>query len=50
MKVPVKFTRTPGGLRRHAERLGGSSTAVLRELGYAQAQIAELEKRGVTLT
>jgi crotonobetainyl-CoA:carnitine CoA-transferase CaiB-like acyl-CoA transferase len=50
LKVPVKFSKTPGGLQRHAERLGGSSTAVLRELGYAEAQIAEFEKRGVTRT
>jgi crotonobetainyl-CoA:carnitine CoA-transferase CaiB-like acyl-CoA transferase len=50
IKVPVKFTRTPGGLQRHAERLGGSSAAVLSELGYAPEQIADLEKSGVTLT
>jgi crotonobetainyl-CoA:carnitine CoA-transferase CaiB-like acyl-CoA transferase len=50
IKVPVKFTRTPGGLQRHAERLGGSSTAVLSELGYTPEQIADLAQRGVTLT
>jgi crotonobetainyl-CoA:carnitine CoA-transferase CaiB-like acyl-CoA transferase len=50
IKVPVKFTRTPGGLQRHAERLGGSSAAVLSELGYTPEQIADLTKRGVTLT
>jgi crotonobetainyl-CoA:carnitine CoA-transferase CaiB-like acyl-CoA transferase len=50
LKVPVKFTRTPGGLRRHAERLGGSSAAVLQELGYTPEQIAALVKSGVTLT
>jgi crotonobetainyl-CoA:carnitine CoA-transferase CaiB-like acyl-CoA transferase len=48
--VPVKFSKTPGGLRRHAERLGGSSVAVLRELGYSEAEIAALEKSGVTRT
>lgn len=50
IKVPVKFTRTPGGLQRHAERLGGSSAAVLSELGYTPEQIADFTKRGVTLT
>ena len=50
IKVPVKFSKTPGGLRRHAERLGGSSAEVLRELGYSQEQITALEKSGVTLT
>ncbi len=50
IKVPVTFAKTPGGLRRHADRLGGSSAAVLRELGYSEEQIADLEKSGVTLT
>lgn len=50
LKVPVKFAKTPGGLQRHAERLGGSSLDVLHELGYSAAQIAELEKKRVTLT
>src|SRR5262245_23770510 len=50
IKVPVKFSKTPGGLRRHAERLGGSSIDVLRELGYSDIQIAALEKGGVTRT
>ena len=34
----------------YAERLGGSSAEVLRELGYAQEQITALAKSGVTLT
>jgi crotonobetainyl-CoA:carnitine CoA-transferase CaiB-like acyl-CoA transferase len=50
IKVPVRFTRTPGGLQRHAERLGGSSAAVLGELGYTPEQIADLAQRGVILT
>lgn len=50
IKVPVKFSKTPGGLRRHSERLGGSSLAILRELGYSETDIAELEKSGVTRT
>jgi crotonobetainyl-CoA:carnitine CoA-transferase CaiB-like acyl-CoA transferase len=50
IKVPVKFSKTPGGLRRHAEPLGGSSTAVLRELGYSEAEIAALVNSGVTRT
>jgi crotonobetainyl-CoA:carnitine CoA-transferase CaiB-like acyl-CoA transferase len=50
IKVPVTFAKTPGGLWRHAERLGGSSAIVLRELGYSEEQIAELEKSRVTLT
>jgi crotonobetainyl-CoA:carnitine CoA-transferase CaiB-like acyl-CoA transferase len=49
IKVPVQFSKTPGGLRRHAERIGGSSAEVLRELGYAPEQIAALAQSGVTL-
>jgi crotonobetainyl-CoA:carnitine CoA-transferase CaiB-like acyl-CoA transferase len=49
IKVPVTFSKTPGGMRRHAERLGGSSAAVLRELGYSEEQIAEMVKHGTTL-
>ena len=50
MKVPVKFSKTPGGLRRYAERLGGSSREILQELGYSEASIAALEQQGVTAT
>ena len=50
IKVPVKFSKTPGGLRRHAERLGGSSIEVLHDLGYSDTQIAAFEKSGVTRT
>ena len=50
IKAPVKFSKTPGGLRRHSERLGGSSAAVLRELGYGEAEIAALVDKGVTKT
>jgi crotonobetainyl-CoA:carnitine CoA-transferase CaiB-like acyl-CoA transferase len=50
LKVPVKFSKTPGGLQRHAEALGASSAAMLRELGYTEAQIAELAQKGVTST
>lgn len=50
IKVPVKFSKTPGGLQRHAEALGASSAAMLQELGYTEAQIAEFAQKGVTST
>ena len=48
IKPPVKFSKTPGGLKRHADPLGASSISVLSELGYTPEQIADLEKSGVT--
>ena len=50
IKVPVRFSKTPGGLHRHAEHLGASSRAVLVEAGYSDAEIDELEIAGVTKT
>jgi crotonobetainyl-CoA:carnitine CoA-transferase CaiB-like acyl-CoA transferase len=50
IKVPVKFSKTPGGLQRFAERLGQSSAALLSELGYSASEIADLEQKGVTRT
>jgi crotonobetainyl-CoA:carnitine CoA-transferase CaiB-like acyl-CoA transferase len=50
IKVPVKFSQTPGGLQRFAERLGQSSAALLNELGYSAAEIAALEQKGITRT
>lgn len=48
IKVPVKFSKTPGGLQRYAQRLGGSSLEILKEIGYSEAHIADLEKNGIT--
>ena len=48
LKVPVNFSRTPGGYYRHAEHLGQSTDAVLAELGYAAAEIAGLRAAGAT--
>lgn len=50
IKVPVSFSKTPGGMHRHAERLGGSSRAVLADLGFSDAEIAALVEQGVTKT
>ena len=48
IKVPVTFSKTPGGLHRHSERLGQSSAAVLAEIGYSPDDIATLVQQGVT--
>jgi len=46
IKVPVHFSKTPGGYYRHAERLGASTEAVLAEVGYSPEEIAALQAEG----
>lgn len=50
IKVPVAFSKTPGGLARHAERTGESSATLLAELGYSEDDIARLVAAGATAT
>ena len=45
--IVPKLSRTPGGQRRNAPRLGQDSEAVMRELGLTEEQIAGLKSRGV---
>lgn len=49
-KVPVSFSKTPGGYYRHAETLGASTEAVLREAGLTDAEILALREDGATGT
>jgi crotonobetainyl-CoA:carnitine CoA-transferase CaiB-like acyl-CoA transferase len=42
IKVPVTFSKTPGGLTRHAPRLGEHSLDLLREAGLSEAEIEAL--------
>ncbi|MGD9941956.1 MAG: CaiB/BaiF CoA transferase family protein [Burkholderiaceae bacterium] len=46
--TPVKLSRTPARLRRVPPRFAADRDAILRELGYAEAEISELCARGVT--
>ncbi len=48
--VPVKLTRTPGKPQSHAPLLGEHSREILTELGYAEKEIAELEKTNIIRT
>jgi crotonobetainyl-CoA:carnitine CoA-transferase CaiB-like acyl-CoA transferase len=43
---PVRFSRTPAGVRRQAPVIGEHNDEVLREVGYSQEQIAELRCAG----
>jgi formyl-CoA transferase len=42
-----KLSRTPGGHRRNAPKLGQDTEAVLREVGITDAQLQALRERGV---
>jgi crotonobetainyl-CoA:carnitine CoA-transferase CaiB-like acyl-CoA transferase len=46
IKVPVHFSKTPGGYYRHPETLGQSTEAVLGEVGYSPDEIAALQATG----
>lgn len=46
MAVPMQFSATPPGEPRPAPRLGGDSTAILAEAGYAEPEIAALLESG----
>ena len=48
--IPVKFSETPGTVRRPPPRLGEHTHEVLVEFGYTSDEIAALEQRGIVKT
>ena len=47
---PIKFSETPGGVRRPAPLFGQDTREVLRAHGFSDSEIDELEARGVIQT
>ena len=49
IEAPVRLSKTPGGLRHHADLLGQSSVPILAEIGLDEAEIGALIAAGVTI-
>jgi crotonobetainyl-CoA:carnitine CoA-transferase CaiB-like acyl-CoA transferase len=47
VNIPVKFSETPGDIRRHPPRVGEHNEEILRELGYSDEAIASMKQNGV---
>ncbi len=47
-KVPMTFSKTPGGHYRHAEQLGQSAETALAEIGCSPEDVADLRKTSQT--
>ena len=47
--VPVGMSKSPGGIRRLAPRLGQHSVEILQEAGLGGSEIAALMQSGATL-
>jgi crotonobetainyl-CoA:carnitine CoA-transferase CaiB-like acyl-CoA transferase len=45
--LPIRLTRTPGGIRQRPPTIGEHTTDILRELGYDEAAIADLRTRAI---
>ncbi len=50
VRPPVTYSKTPGGIRRHAPRFGENGPEMLRELGYDEAAIDALLTAGAVLS
>ena len=46
IKVPVSFSKTPGGLYEHAKVLGENTEQILSDLGLSDTDISDLYESG----
>jgi len=46
--TPIKLSRTPGGLRRTPPALAEHAREILREAGFADTDMDELDRAGAT--
>lgn len=44
--IPIKFSETPGQIRRHPPLLGEHTQSILQELGYSPEKIQQLRNQG----
>jgi len=47
IRAPITLSKTPASIRRPCPRVGQHNEEILRELGYDDSQIEQLEKEGV---
>jgi crotonobetainyl-CoA:carnitine CoA-transferase CaiB-like acyl-CoA transferase len=47
VNIPIKFSETPGDIRRHPPLIGEHNEEILRELGYSDETISAMKLNGV---
>ena len=48
--IPIRLSKSPGALRRHAPTLGEHSVELLSEIGFSDTEIKDMKAKGITVT